>query len=234
MISAPAGYGKTTLLSQWAEAETRPFAWLTITEGDNDLAVLVGYLVRALDRVDPLPTETLVAVTAAGADGPDRPAAAPRAHAPRAERARSCSPSTTSTCSPTRTARARSACSSSHLPDGSQLALASRQDPPLARARLRARRTLMEIRAEDLMLTAEEGAVVLADAGVDLDPAAVDSSSSGPKVGRPGSTWPRSPCATSTTSTDAAARFSGDHRLVAEYLRDELIDGALRPSWWSS
>jgi LuxR family maltose regulon positive regulatory protein len=70
VISAPAGYGKTTLLAQWAAAEDRPVAWLTVTEGDNDLTVLVAYLIRALDRVDPLPPESLAAFAAAGADGP--------------------------------------------------------------------------------------------------------------------------------------------------------------------
>ncbi len=70
VISAPAGYGKTTLLSQWAAVEDRPLACLTITEADNDLMVLVAYLIRALDKIDALPPESLAALVAPGADGP--------------------------------------------------------------------------------------------------------------------------------------------------------------------
>ncbi len=69
LISGPAGSGKTTLLAQWAEADERPFAWLTITEPDNDLAVLTAYLARAMDAVDPLAPDALAGLTVRGADG---------------------------------------------------------------------------------------------------------------------------------------------------------------------
>jgi LuxR family maltose regulon positive regulatory protein len=223
VISAPAGYGKTTLLSQWAAAESRPFAWLTLTEGDNDLAVLVAYVVRALDAADPLPTETLVALTAAGADGPT--VLLPRLGRALLQRSRPfvlalddvhvlADPDCTSAMGVI----------ASHLPEGSQLALASRQDLPLARARLRARRTLVEIRAEDLALTPEQGAVALRGAGIDLDATAVDV-----LVDRTEG-WPAGIYLAALAVRDAgdasaaADRFSGEHRIVAEYLRDELID----------
>src|SRR4051794_26408112 len=53
-ITAPPGYGKTTLLRQWADADERPFAWLTIDDDDNDARVLLDYVAVALDRVAPL------------------------------------------------------------------------------------------------------------------------------------------------------------------------------------
>ncbi len=145
VISAPAGYGKTTLLSQWAAVEERPFAWLTLTPGDNDLTVLVAYLVRALDAVDPLPTATLAGFAAAGADGPT--VLLPRLGRALLERSEpfvlaldDVHVLTDPDC------RSALGVLAAHLPDGSQLVLASRQDPPLARARLRAGRTLAEIR----------------------------------------------------------------------------------------
>ncbi len=51
LISAPAGYGKTTLVSQWVSECERPVAWLSLDEGDNDPARFLAYLVAALQTV---------------------------------------------------------------------------------------------------------------------------------------------------------------------------------------
>ncbi len=83
----------------------------------------------------------------------------------------------------------------------------------------------MEIRAEDLTLTGAEGAAILRDAGVELDDDVVDS------LIRRTEGWAAGLYLAALTvrglpdANDAATRFTGDHRLVAEYLRDELIDG---------
>ena len=50
VICAPAGYGKTTLLKQWAEEDERPFAWLQPSDDDNDQELLAEHLTRALFR----------------------------------------------------------------------------------------------------------------------------------------------------------------------------------------
>ena len=54
VLVAPAGYGKTTLLAQWAAKDARPFAWLSLDERDNDPLVLLRHLTAALDRIDPI------------------------------------------------------------------------------------------------------------------------------------------------------------------------------------
>ena len=53
-IVAPAGYGKTTLLSQWAERNGQAFAWVSVEEPDNDPRVLLTYIAQALDTVGPI------------------------------------------------------------------------------------------------------------------------------------------------------------------------------------
>jgi LuxR family maltose regulon positive regulatory protein len=53
-VVAPAGYGKTTLLSQWAERDGQPFAWVSVDEADNDPKVLLSYVAEALDAVEPI------------------------------------------------------------------------------------------------------------------------------------------------------------------------------------
>jgi LuxR family maltose regulon positive regulatory protein len=53
-VVAPAGYGKTTLLSQWAERKDLAFAWVSLDEKDNDPKVLLTYVAKALDAVEPV------------------------------------------------------------------------------------------------------------------------------------------------------------------------------------
>jgi LuxR family maltose regulon positive regulatory protein len=53
-VVAPAGYGKTTLLSQWAERNGQAFAWVSVEEPDNDPRVLLTYIAKALDAVGPI------------------------------------------------------------------------------------------------------------------------------------------------------------------------------------
>ena len=53
-VVAPAGYGKTTLLAQWAERNGQAFAWVSVDEGDNDPKVLLSYVAAALDAVEPI------------------------------------------------------------------------------------------------------------------------------------------------------------------------------------
>ena len=47
LVCAPAGYGKTTLLSDWLADSGYPYAWLSLDEGDSDLGAFLGYLVAA-------------------------------------------------------------------------------------------------------------------------------------------------------------------------------------------
>lgn len=59
LISAPAGYGKTTLLSAWLNQVDTPAAWLTLDETDNDPPHFLAYLAAALARIDPALEEVL-------------------------------------------------------------------------------------------------------------------------------------------------------------------------------
>ncbi|HWI74950.1 MAG TPA: hypothetical protein VNT55_23510, partial [Baekduia sp.] len=53
-LVAPAGYGKTTLLAQWAQRRGPGVGWVSVDERDNDPAVLLTYIAMALDRVEPI------------------------------------------------------------------------------------------------------------------------------------------------------------------------------------
>jgi hypothetical protein len=53
LVVAPAGYGKTTALAEWAEKDGRPFAWIALKDEDNDPAHLLASIALALDDIEP-------------------------------------------------------------------------------------------------------------------------------------------------------------------------------------
>ena len=63
LLIAPAGYGKSTLLSEWATRDDRPFAWVTLDEADNDPTTLLSAIALALDAVEPLGWEVFEALS---------------------------------------------------------------------------------------------------------------------------------------------------------------------------
>ena len=63
VVTAPAGYGKTSLLAEWARRDDRPFAWLSLDEADDDPTVFLTYVAVALDRVHALDPEVFEALS---------------------------------------------------------------------------------------------------------------------------------------------------------------------------
>src|SRR5687767_277467 len=66
VIVAPAGYGKTTLLARWAEADPRPFAWVALDARDGEALVLLRYVAAAIHRVAPVSPEVFDALSGPG------------------------------------------------------------------------------------------------------------------------------------------------------------------------
>ena len=166
-VVAPAGYGKTTLLSQWAESNGQAFAWVSLDERDNDPKVLLTYVAEALDAVEPIDERVFDALASPGSSVPG--SVVPRLGSALA-----------SMTSPVALVlddvhvlhnpecRAAMPVLADHVPDGSQLVLARRDAPPLAIARLRAEGKVMEIGPGDLALTVVEASSLLRAAGVTL------------------------------------------------------------------
>ena len=63
LLIAPAGYGKTTALAQWAQSKGSRAAWLSADHRDNDPAVLLTYLAATFDGVEPIDPAVLRALT---------------------------------------------------------------------------------------------------------------------------------------------------------------------------
>ena len=164
-VVAPPGYGKTTLLSQWAERNGRAFAWVSVDEADNDPKTLLTYVAEALDAVQPIGGRVFDALASPVSS-------VPGTVVPRLGSAFS------SMTSPVvlvlddvhvlqnRECRAALSVLADHVPDGSRLALAGRAEPPLRVARLRAEGRILEIGPGDLSLTRGEAASLLREAGI--------------------------------------------------------------------
>jgi LuxR family transcriptional regulator, maltose regulon positive regulatory protein len=175
LVSAPAGYGKTTLLAQWSHAvgDSLSFAWLTLDEQDNDPIKLWRHIVEALHLAAPeadVGADVLVRVGVAG---------------------RSLIETSLPMLINVLAALDRrlilvlddyqfvtnEECHESvaffveYLPENVHLVLASRSDPPLRLGRLRARGALNEIRDEQLAFSEEEAAYLLNETmGLDIGP----------------------------------------------------------------
>ena len=158
-IIAPPGYGKTTLLAQWAERDQRAFAWLTIDRRDNDPSVLLRNLVAACDQVTPADRDAL--------ELEDDPGAAIDAVLPRLGSALSTAGQPAvlvlddihllqNWAGLDAVARLIE-----YLPGGSQLAIASRGEPPLPLARLRAEGRVVEVGPGDLAMDTAEASALL-------------------------------------------------------------------------
>lgn len=232
LVSASAGFGKTTLIIDWLNGAQRPFTWLSLDEGDNDLVRFMSYLVAALQRID----EGIGQATQSLLGAPQFPAVelamtalindvatAPEQfvlvlddyHDIRAEWIHKAVEFLIT-----------------HQPPQLHLVLITRADPPLPLPRLRVRGQVTEIRADDLRFTAEESAAFLNQTlGWTLDAeviAALEARTEGWIAGlQLASLALQAPLSTpdeaTKSRTDFIAAFRGSHRHVIDYLADEVL-----------
>jgi LuxR family transcriptional regulator, maltose regulon positive regulatory protein len=168
VLVAPAGYGKTTLLSQWAVRDVRPFAWVSIDERDNDSFVLLRHIAAAVDRVEPI--DALAADALRRPDGSIWDAAMPRLTAYLA----ACESPFVLVLDDVDLLESKEAVSAvatliQNIPPASLIVLAGRVLPKLAVAALRADGPLLEIGARELALSRREAELLLRSSGVELD-----------------------------------------------------------------
>ena len=161
LISAPAGFGKTSLVSEWIAHHKRPIAWLSLDEGDNELVRFLGYLIAALQTVErdvgnaamemiqgPQPPPTTVLLTSLLNEITHIPdkfvLVLDDYHVIESK-----------TVGDTVNFLVE------HSPPQMHVVIATREDPPLPLARFRARSQMTELRAADLRFTPAEAAEFL-------------------------------------------------------------------------
>ena len=217
-IVAPPGYGKTTLLAQWARRAGRRTGWVTLDRGDNDPSVLLTYLAVALDRIEPIEPGVFRAL-----GSPDASLAGtvvPRL----ADAVRSMTEPIALALDQVEVldnphcleAVAEVA---AYLPHGSQLAMASRIRPPLPGTGPEP----AELGVAQLAMDRQEARALLEAAGVRLAGAEVTD------LHRRTEGWPVGLYLAALAlkgggrQATAGVAFSGDDRFVADYLRSEVL-----------
>jgi LuxR family maltose regulon positive regulatory protein len=228
LVCAPAGFGKTALLADWARGHGRPVAWLGLDAGDSDPVRFWRYAVAALDRARP---------GLAGRVGPPPP--------------RSSDGLVTALINELAADRGPDevllvlddyhlvdsgpvhesvAFLLENLPPGLRMVVSSRADPPLPLARLRARGQLAELRAADLRFTSEEAAALLGEAaGPGLPGTAMTALVARTEGWAAGLQLAALSLQGHTDAAGFVAAFSGSHRFVLDYLADEILDSQAGP-----
>ena len=224
LLTAPAGYSKTTCLAQWAATDNRPFAWLTAEPRHNDPALLVASIMEATEQLEPLHPEVRAALAT-----PDP--SIPTIVLPDLGRPlEGCKPfvlvidDAHAITSPGALEVLQAVLD--HLPVEAQLALATRTEPALPLGRMRAHRQLAELTRGELSMTGAEAGELLAKVGVRLNSAQLDLLFERTE-GWPAALYLAGLALTDQPDTGAAvAAFAGDDRIVVDYLRDEFLAAA--------
>ena len=220
-LVAPPGYGKTTLLAQWAERVWPRVAWVSCDDGDNNPVVLLSALAVALDRIEPIDPAVFWALASSGAGitvVPKFVSAITSMRLPVTLVLDHVEAVTNKRCL---NAIAELAL---HLPLGWQFALASRTKVPLPTARLRVQGGIVEVGADDLAMSPEEASSLLEGAGVKPDVASTS------ELVQRTEGWPTGlyiaalAIRAGTRQSEVGFTFTGDDRYMGDYLRSELLD----------
>ena len=225
VVAAPAGSGKTTLLGAWREVEqeTSPVAWMTLDEGDNDPVVLWSYVLAAL-RIAVPSLEVSAAPERVGASRlldvvlPDLVNALTAAgevalvlddfH-----------------CLASGPARDSIAWFIKHAPPTFRLVLATRNEPGLPVASLRAHAALLELHAAELAFTRDEAESLLNDQlALELAAPSIDGLVERTE-GWPAGLYLAALSLRAIDDREAfVRRFSGENRHVVDFLVDEVLE----------
>lgn len=218
-IIAPPGYGKSILISEWEQHDARPFLQPGIDEfAATDLGAAASAILTTLEqagwldararrktRPDPL-ADLRAALRTLRARGPAFVLVLDDVHRMAPE-----------------VVRGLARVMIEDAPSGTTLALASRSDLPIPLGRLRASRALVEVRTQELAMIPRDGLMLVRQAGLELDVAAVgklvDLTEGWPVGLYLAATWAQE----QEDPTSAVQMLRGDHHLFSEYFRDEVL-----------
>jgi LuxR family maltose regulon positive regulatory protein len=235
LISAPAGFGKTTLVSEWVAGGQRPVAWLSLEEGDNDPTLFLMYLIAAFQTLPPKIGGLNVGKGVLAALHSSQPPPIESMLTTLLNDIAALSDSFIQVLDDYHVIDSQPVENAliflvEHLPPQMHLVIATREDPPLPLARYRARGQLTELRAADLRFTPAEAAEFLNQMmGLNLrdaDIASLEARTEGWIAGL------QLAALSIQGRSDAASfihAFTGSHRFVLDYLVEEVLQHQPEP-----
>lgn len=220
-IVAPAGWGKTTLLTQWLLREARPVAWVSIDRSDNDPATLLALIVAALRRAGMATEETLkerrVTSDLVISFGVPHVVNVLRSQATAGVMMLDNVESIHSRASHDVIAEL-----AARLPDTVQLVVASRRSVRLPISVLRTQGVLLELTASDLAMDSADARTVLEGMGVEVGDNIGELMSR--TEGWPAGIYLAGLATKSGSPRQLPLQAGGEDRFVADYLRSEILD----------
>ncbi|HET9999530.1 MAG TPA: LuxR C-terminal-related transcriptional regulator [Ktedonobacteraceae bacterium] len=230
LIAAPAGFGKTTLISEWVAFIERRTTWLSLGEGENDLAQFLTYLVAALQTIAPAIGEGVLGLLQSPQPPPTEAILTALLNEITTLPDRFVLVLDDYHLIDARPVDMALTYLVEYLPPQMHLVIATREDPPLPLARLRARSHLTELRAADLRFTASEAAEFLNQVmGLSLsttDIAALEDHTEGWIAGL------QLAALSMQGHQDVPGfirAFAGDHRYIVDYLVAEVLQRQPEP-----
>lgn len=232
LISAPAGFGKTTLVSAWIAARAQPVTWVAVDEGDSDPRRFWAYVVAAVQKVAPhIGAEVMAQLQSPQPQPPAIDALLTTllnelatveddfilvlddyhlVDAPAIDEAL--------------------AFLVEYLPPQMHLVIITREDPQLPLTRLRVRSQMVEVRATDLRFTPTEAAGFLNEVmGLDLSAADVSALETRTEGWIAGLQLAALSMRGRTDATNFVQAFAGDNRYIVDYLVDEVLQRQPEP-----
>jgi LuxR family transcriptional regulator, maltose regulon positive regulatory protein len=225
LVSAPAGFGKTTIVSEWIAGSTKPVAWLSLDEGDNDPARFLTYFIAALQSIKPN-----IGAGILGALQSAQPLLLEPFLTNLLNEISTIPEHFVLILDDFHAVDSQSVDKSldflvEHLPPQMHLLITSREDPSLPLARLRARGQLTELRTADLRFSPDEAADFLKQVmGLSLsseDIAALETRTEGWIAGLQMAAISMRGLA---ETGDFIRSFTGSHRFVLDYLMEEVLE----------
>jgi len=224
LVCSPPGFGKTTALVVWATATDRPVAWLTLDADDNDPVRFWRYLIAAIRHVDSRVGGRALTLLAQSSRLPGNPVATALINdlASRDEPIVLVLDDVHAIESPA--VHDGIAFLVDHLPVGLRLVIASRSDPPLPLADLRAAGRLAELRSADLRFTPAEVAAFLGELwGLALPAEAVAALAERTEGWVAGLQLAALSLRDQSDPSAFVAEFAGSHRFVLDYLSEQVL-----------
>ncbi len=228
LVVAPAGWGKTTLLAAWIQQRARipdpSVAWLSLDENDTDVTLFLRYVIAALSRHSalgagaellldaPQPSiEAVLSLLINDLVALDQPVVLVLDDYHRVTAAE---------------VHRTLASLIAHLPPSLHLVIATREDPPLPLTSLRARGQLREIRAPDLRFTVAEASSFFAGSmGLELEAREIAALERRTEGWIAGLQLAALAIREQADRSDFLQAFTGNHRLVLDYLSEEVLIG---------
>jgi len=224
LISAPAGFGKTTLLAEWISINDKSFVWLSLEDDDNNIKRFFTYLVAALQQIDEAIGDGILALLDAPGDPPIETLNTLLINNIISLEIEFCLVLDDYHLITNQTIHKAINFLLEHLPPNAHIVISGRVDPPITISRLRARDQITEVRPNDLRFVESEAITFLNErSGLDLSPEDLSALLSRTEGWITGLQLAALSMQDRQDKHEFVTAFSGSHHYIIDYLLDEVM-----------